>query len=73
MSFRDYLEDLFKIFNNEVGVSKEDILGRNRSAKYVACRRIIANELRSKQHTLCSVADILNRGHSSIIYYVQSF
>lgn len=66
-----YIDKLFEIIEQGCGVTRSDIEGESRKRSVVVCRKIIGYLLRQKGYTLMYIGKILNRNHSSIVYYAD--
>jgi chromosomal replication initiation ATPase DnaA len=66
-----YIDKLFEIIEQSCGVTRSDIEGKSRKRSVVVCRKIIGYLLRQKGYTLLYIGKILNRHHSSIVYYAD--
>lgn len=66
-----FVDKLFEIVEQGCGVTRSDIEGKSRERSVVVCRKIIGYLLRQKGYTLMYIGKMLNRNHSSIVYYAD--
>ena len=64
---------LINCIANLYDITSEDILGKCRKAHMSESRVIIAHILRYIGYSLTEIGEILNRDHSSVIYYLKTF
>lgn len=70
---KEELERIYDIVEEELGITKEQILSKNREREVVNARRIIALVLlKNKVCTTTKVGELLNRDHSSISHYKKT-
>jgi chromosomal replication initiation ATPase DnaA len=68
-----FVDKLFEIVEKEFGVTKEELLSKNRYTDLVIYRRIISYYLRKNGYTFHKVADIMKKDHATIIFYIRTF
>lgn len=56
-----------------LGVSFQDIIGRNRENKYVYARMIFAQLCRNEGATVIRIAKEMQHNHATVIYYLKKY
>lgn len=69
MKYKRLIDCIANIYD----ITSEDILGKCRKAHISESRVIIAHILRYIGYSLTEIGDILNRNHTSVIYYLKNF
>lgn len=65
--------DIKQAIADALGVSFQDIIGRNRENKYVYARMIFAQLCRKEGATVLRIAKEMQHNHSTIIYYLKKY
>lgn len=66
-----YIDKLFEIVKSECKVSEDEVKSKTREREVVVCRKIIAILLRKENYTISYISKLLNRNHSSIVYFTD--
>lgn len=51
--------------------SRHEICGKSRVGRLVEQRKIIANELHKLNYSSCMIGHVMDKDHSTILYYIK--
>ena len=64
-------DDLIKHVVDAFGITVKTLHTGDKSRKYFYCRCALANLLRAAGYSLHQIAEIVNRNHSTVAYYMR--
>ena len=65
-------DDLFKIIEQQTGLTREQITGKRRQERLVYARRIICLYLKDAGHTTIEIATVINRSRCTVLHILKT-